>query len=101
MNGEQLRDFLRLLAGTGAREQEALALQWAHADFAGGKIHIGAPAHFVAARFTIGKGGESKNWESRALDFNPQLETLLREMRARRAPDSATLFPSPKRGERD
>jgi len=35
------------------------------------------------------------------LDFNPQLETLLREMRARRAPDSVYLFPSPKRGERD
>src|SRR5204863_10019246 len=35
------------------------------------------------------------------VDFNPQLESLLREMYQRRAPDSRWLFPSPQRGERD
>ena len=31
-NGEQLHDFLRLLAFTGAREQETLRLRWSHVD---------------------------------------------------------------------
>ena len=35
------------------------------------------------------------------MDFNPQLERLLLEMHARRAPDSAWLFPSAQRGQRD
>lgn len=101
LNGEQLRDFLRLLACTGAREQEALALRWAHVDFNAGRIYIGAPEDFTAATFSIGRGGESKNQQSRILDLNPQLEALLREMCSRRAPDSVFLFPSPKRGARD
>jgi site-specific recombinase XerD len=33
--------------------------------------------------------------------FNGQLESLLRELHARRAPGSSCLFPSPQRGERD
>jgi integrase len=50
---------------------------------------------------TIGSGGTSKNQGSRIVDFNPQLEALLREMENRRAPDSVWLFPSPQRGEKD
>lgn len=100
-NGEQLRDFLRLLAFSGAREQEALCLKWTHVDFAGRKIFIGAGDGFTAAAMTIGTGGTSKNRGSRILDFNPQLESLLKEMQARRAPDSSYLFPSPQRGEKD
>lgn len=53
-NGEQLRDFLRLLAYTGARETEALRLKWAHVDFTGRRIFIGASHHFTAAAMTIG-----------------------------------------------
>lgn len=100
-NGEQLRDFLRLLAYTGAREKEALALKWAHVHFDGRRIFIGAEDEFTAAAMTIGTGGISKNRGSRCVDFNPQLESLLQEMQARRAPDSSYLFPSPQRGDRD
>jgi len=98
-NGEQLRDFLRFLAFTGAREQEALRVRWEHVDFKGGRVFIGAPEDFTAAAVTIGTGGESKNRGSRSVDFNPQLGALLAELRERSA--SAWLFPSPRRGESD
>jgi integrase len=100
-NGQQLNDFLRLLAFTGAREQEALRLRWSHIDFERRHIFIGADEDFVAAATTVGSGGTSKNRGSRIVDFNLQLESLLREMYHRRAPDSQWLFPSPQRGERD
>ena len=100
-NGEQLRDFLRFLAFTGAREQEGLCVRWSHVDFESGRVFIGAPDNFEAAALTIGTGGTSKNGGSRSVDFNPQLESLLREMKARRAPDCSFLFPSPQRGGRD
>jgi len=100
-NGQQLHDFIRLLAFTGAREQEALRLRWSHVDFERRRIFIGADENFSAAAMTIGSGGTSKNRASRIVDFNPQLEALLHEMRSRRAPDSDWLFPSPQRGEKD
>src|SRR4029077_9887430 len=100
-NGQQLHDFLRLLAFTGAREQEALRLRWSHVDFKRRRIFIGADENFTAVAMTIGSGGTSKNRASRIVDFNPQLQELLREMHSRRAPDSNWLFPSPQRGEKD
>jgi integrase len=87
-NGEELADYLRFLAFSGAREQEALRIKWADVEF-------------ERERVTIGADRLTKNWESRTVEFNPQLGTLLREMRARRAPDCAWLFPSPRRGPRD
>jgi len=87
-NGEQLADYLRFLAFSGAREQEALRIKWADVDF-------------ERERITIGADRLTKNWESRTVEFNPQLGALLREMRVRRAPDCAWLFPSPRRGSRD
>ena len=100
-NGQQLHDFLRLLAFSGAREQEALRLRWSHVDFARHRIFIGADEDFTATAMTIGSCGTSKSHSSRVVDFNPQLEELLREMHGRRAPDSDWLFPSPQRGEKD
>jgi integrase len=100
-NGEQLGDFLRLLAFTGAREKEALRLRWGHVDFERRRIFIGADENFTATAMTIGSGGTAKNRASRVVDFNSQLEALLCEMYARRAPDSAWLFPSAQRGQRD
>jgi integrase len=100
-NGQQLYDFLRLLAYTGAREQEALRLRWSHIDFGRRRIFIGVDENFTAAAITIGSGGTSKNRASRIVDFNSQLENLLHEMHDRRAPDSEWLFPSPQRGQRD
>lgn len=87
-NGEQLADYLRFLAFSGAREQEALRVRWADIDF-------------ERERLTIGADGLTKNWESRTVEFNSQLHGLLREMNARRAPDCSWLFPSPQRGPRD
>jgi integrase len=100
-NGAQLRDFFRFLADTGGREQESLQVRWPHVDFAGKRLFIGAPADFVASMFTMGSGGATKNHGFRIVDFNPQLESLLEEMRARRAPDSSFLFPSSQRGQKD
>jgi integrase len=100
-NGKQLHDYLNLLAFTGAREKEALRLRWSHVDFERRRIFIGAPEDFVASAVTIGSGGTSKNRGSRMVDFNPQLEALLKEMYARRAPDSGWLFPSSQRGQKD
>ena len=87
-NGDQLADYLRFLAFSGAREQEALRIKWADVDF-------------ERERVTIGADHLTKNWESRTVEFNPQLDALLREMHARRAPDCSWLFPSPQRGSRD
>jgi integrase len=100
-NGEQLRDFLKFLAYSGAREQEALRVRWSHVDLEARRVFIGADESFTAASMTIGTGGTSKNRGSRVLDFNSQLESLLRDMKERRAPDSSWLFPSPQRGAKD
>ena len=87
-NGEQVADYLRFLAFSGAREQEALRVKWDDVDLEKEWVVIGAD-------------GLAKNWESRRVEFNPQLGALLREMKARRAPDCSWLFPSPQRGNRD
>lgn len=87
-NGHQLVDYLQFLAFSGAREKEALRIRWSDVDF-------------DRERVTIGSDGLSKNYESRTVEFNPQLGSLLREMCKRRAPDCSWLFPSPQRGPRD
>lgn len=87
-NAVQFVDYLRLLAYSGAREQEAIALRWPDADFERGQL-------------TIGATGDTKNSTARVVDFNSKLETLLEDMLARRAPDSEWMFPSPQRGEKD
>jgi integrase len=87
-NGEQLVDYLQFLAFSGAREKEALRIKWVDVDF-------------ERERVTIGADQLTKNWESRTVEFNPQLGALLGEMYARRAPDCSWLFPSPQRGQRD
>jgi integrase len=87
-NGDQLADYLRFLAFSGAREKEALRIKWAGVDF-------------ERERVTIGADQLTKNWESRTVEFNPQLGGLLRKMHARRPPDCSWLFPSPRRKARD
>ncbi len=87
-NAEQFADYLRFLAYSGAREQEALKVRWEDVDIA-------------SERVTIGAGGVSKNHEARCVEFNDDLGTLLRDMAKRRAPDCSWLFPSPQRGPRD
>ena len=87
-NGQQLADYLRFLAFSGCREQEALRVHWADVDF-------------ERKLLTVGADGCSKNREARRVNFSPALESHLREMLNRRAPDSQWLFPSPQRGDAD
>ncbi len=87
-NSAQLLDYLRLLAYSGARRDEALALKWEDVNFDRKFIRIGAD-------------GSTKNSRARHVDFNPRLEGHLRGMETRRAPDSEWLFPSPLRGGTD
>jgi integrase len=87
-NGLEFVDYFRLLALCGAREQETIKLRWADVDF----------EHKL---LTIGAEGDTKNREARRVDFNAELETHLKAMHGRRAPDSQWLFPSPQRGDQD
>ena len=87
-NHVQLFDYLRLLAYSGARRDEALALKW-------------EDVHFERKFLRIGADGMSKNSKARHVDFNSQLAAHLKDMATRRAPDSQWLFPSPQRGKTD
>ena len=87
-NSVQLLDYLRLLAYSGARRDEALALKWEDVNFERKFLRIGAD-------------GFSKNSKARHVDFNPKLEAHLREMATRKAPDSEWIFPSSQRGQTD
>lgn len=87
-NAQEFVDYIRLLAYSGAREQEAVALRWADVDFDRGQL-------------TIGASGDTKNRTTRTVDFNPKLKAHLEDMATRRAPDSQWLFPSPQRGDKD
>ncbi len=87
-NASQFADYFRFLLYTGAREKEALRIRWADVDFPNAQV-------------AIGSDGLAKNHEVRRVDFNPDLERLLRDLHARRAPDSQWLFPSPQRGNQD
>lgn len=87
-NAQQLCDYVKLLAFCGARRNEALRVRWQDVDWGNRQL-------------TIGWDGQTKSRKSRVVDFNPQLEAHLKDMLARRAPDSQWLFPSPQRGAKD
>jgi len=87
-NGQEFADYMRFLAYSGARRSEALRLKWDQVDW-------------TAKQVTIGADGLTKGREVRRVDFNDKLEAHLRDMSARRQPDSAYLFPSPVRGDKD
>ena len=87
-NGRQLVDYLRFLAFSGARCNEALRIKWEDVEFEGKLLCIGAD-------------GSSKNSKPRHVDFNPDLDRLLHQMFDNRAPDTEWLFPSPQRGAKD
>jgi integrase len=87
-NSVQVLDYLRLLAYSGARRDEALALKWEDVNFERKFLCIGAD-------------GSAKNSKARHVDFNSQLEAHLKDMATRIAPDSQWLFPSPQRGQDD
>ena len=87
-NGTQFSDYIRLLALCGAREQETIKLRWDNVSFDQKLLTIGADA-------------DTKNREARRVDLNAELEAHLKDMHARRAPDSKWMFPSPQRGDDD
>lgn len=87
-NGQQFSDYLKFLALTGAREQEALKVRW-------------QDVNFEQRVLTIGWNADTKNREARHVDINPDLNAHLREMHSRRQPDSEWIFPSPQRGHAD
>ena len=73
-NAQEFVDYLRLLAYSGAREQEALALRWQDVDLKRGQLTIGASV-------------DTKNRTARTVDFNPKLKAHLEDMATRLAPD--------------
>jgi integrase len=87
-NGQQLSDYVKLMAYSGARRNEALRLQW-------------SDVNWERKQLLVGSDGLAKNRQSRAVDFNPKLEAHLLDMQSRRASDSQFIFPSPQRGSRD
>jgi integrase len=87
-NAREFVDYVRLLAYSGARRDEGLALKWTDVDF-------------ERAQLTIGNTVDTKNQQTRIVDFNDKLEAHLKEMLERRQPDTEWLFPSPQRGDKD
>ena len=87
-NGVGFADLIHFLAYCGTRISETLRLKWSDVDWQQKQI-------------TIGSDGLAKNHKPRTVDFNPKLETHLKDMLTRRAPDSEFLVPSPQRGKND
>jgi integrase len=95
-NGQQFCDYVRLMAYSGARRNEALALKWTDVDFDNEKLSVERQASDK-----VDEDESPKNGTGRTVDFNPALKKLLNEMKERRAPDSKWIFPSPQRGKKD
>lgn len=77
-NGQQFADFIRLLAFCGGRTSEVLKLTWADVDFKN--------------KVLVFKGENTKNSQTRRVDFNSKLQNHLKSMFTRKTSDS--LFPS-------
>src|ERR1035438_2992744 len=93
-NGQQLCDYLRFMAYSGTRRNEALGARWSDVDFEGELLHV--------RRQVTSRGIEDpKSGTARQVNFNAKLEALLRDMHKRRAPDTDWVFPSPQRGKKD
>lgn len=76
-SGKQFADYIHLLMYSGARENEALSLQWSDIDFNKKTIHFNRNVKFNKNRY---------------LNFNPKLEALLTRMNDEKTTDF--LFPS-------
>ena len=79
-NGQQFADYVRLLAYSGARRNEALRVRWQDVDFDNEQLHVGSD-------------GDTKNSETRSVDFNAKLKAHLQSMHKRSRQVSQWLFP--------
>lgn len=93
-NAQEFVDYVKLMAYSGTRRNEALGLQWDDVDFGNNQL-------FVRRQITRRGIEDLKNRDARVVDFNPKLKTHLMEMKARSHNASKWLFPSPQRGDKD
>jgi integrase len=83
-NGRQLSLFIKFLASSGCREQEALKIQKEDVDLKGELISIRAT--------------NTKSGKKRVIHLNSALAVVLKEILASLPPETQWLFPSPRRG---
>jgi integrase len=93
-NAQEFVDYIRLMAYSGARRNEALGVQWDDVDFKNDQLFL---------RRQVTKRGieDLKNRDARVVDFNPKLKARLIDMKTRSQKASQWLFPSPQRGKKD
>jgi integrase len=93
-NAQEFTDYIKVMAYSGARRNEALGLQWGDVDFKNEQLFL--------RRQIVGNALEDlKNRDARVVDFNPKLKAHLIDMKTRSHEASKWLFPSPQRGEKD
>jgi integrase len=77
-NGELLVDAIRFMRTTGARVTSALSTRWSDVDWQQRHVHL----------------RNTKYDKNVVVDFSDELETVLKDMYARRLPNSDFLFPA-------
>ncbi len=93
-NAWEFVDYIRVLAYSGARRNEALGIRWEDVDFGNNQL-------FIRRQITERGIEDLKNRDARVVDFNPKLKAHLLDMKTRSHNASQWLFPSPQRGEKD
>jgi integrase len=83
-NGELLADAIRFMRTTGARVTSALSTRWSDVDWQQRQVHLRNTKY---------------DKQNVVVDFSDELETVLKEMYARRLPDSDCMFPATGEGE--
>lgn len=94
-NAQQFSDYIKLMAYSGTRRNEALGLRWPDVDLEDGMLYVRrqvTPTGFFE---------KTKSGKERYVNLNPKLKAHLLEMQTRRAPDTEWVFPSPQRGDKD
>ncbi|MGO8849853.1 tyrosine-type recombinase/integrase [Mycobacterium sp.] len=81
--GERYRNVLVLIATTGLRRGEALALSWDHVNLKGGALKVVATANIVDGQLDISEPKSDRS--RRAIPLSPAVVTLLKAQRATQA----------------
>jgi integrase len=93
-NAQEFVDYVKLMAYSGARRNEALGLRWEDVDFENKQL-------FIRRQATRRGIEDLKNRDARVVDFNPKLKAHLIDLKDRSQEVSKWLFPSPQRGDKD